>query len=190
VREGREHIEPAYQSFLSWKTEDIVRRACNAATEDDLETLSYCLAALSPKHRSGTLTEWLDIIEYAQTLGLEPINWLETAAEVTSLFTPQTTGRRNLYIILLSGLKGKTPGYGLYIGETLKSPVARFKEHAQGKRNKKGPLFSRIVYRHHECLLPTLYSHLNPLSTREAKEFEGKIAEALRMEGIPVYGGH
>jgi len=182
--------KPAYHSFFSWKTEEVVKHACNAALEGDIETVSYCLAALSPKYRSGALTAYLDIIEFAQTVGPDPINWLEKAAETTRLFNSQTSGKHNLYIILLSGLKGKKPGYGLYIGETSKSPAARFKEHAQGKRNKKGPLFSRVVYKHHKCLLPTLYDHLNPLSTKEAKELEGKIAEALRLEGIPVYGGH
>jgi hypothetical protein len=190
---GVKHTRPikaAYQSFFSWKTENIIKHACDAASNDDLETLSYCLAALSPKHRSGTLTEWLDVIEYAQTLGLEPINWLDKAADVTTLFNPKTSGKHNIYIILLSGLKGKTPGYGLYVGETSKSPADRFNEHAKGKRNRKGPLFSRIVYKHHERLLPTLYSHLNPMSREEAKVLEKEIAEALRLEGIPVFGGH
>lgn len=177
-------------SFFSWKSEEVVKHARNAAIEGDIETLSYCLAALSPKHRSGALTACLDVIEFAQTLGLEPIDWLERAAEIASLFTPQSTGKHNLYIILLSNLNGKIPGYGLYVGETSKSPVVRFNEHAQGKRNKKGPLFSRVVYKHHKCLMPTLYNHLNPLSREEAKDLEGKIAEALRLEGIPVYGGH
>jgi hypothetical protein len=190
VGEGRKRAKPAYQTFLSWQTEDIVKHACDAALNDDLETLSYCLAALSPKHRSGTLTDWLDVIEYAQTLGMEPMSWLDKAAEVTALFTPQTSGKHNLYIILLSGIKGKTPGYALYVGETSKSPSNRFNEHVKGKRNRKGPLFSRIVHRHYKCLLPTLYSHLNPLSSKEAKELEGEIAKALRLEGIPIYGGH
>jgi len=137
-----------------------------------------------------TLTEWLDVTEFVQKLGLTPIDWLETAAEITGLFTPQTTGKHYLYIILLSRLKGKVPGYGVYVGESSKTPSVRFNEHAKGKRNRNGPLFSRIVYRHHECLLPTLYNHLNPLSREEAKDLEVRIAEALRQGGIPVYGGH
>ena len=179
-----------FDTLLSWKIEEVERYACNAATNGDIETLSYCLAALSPKHKSGTLTAWLNVTEFAQTLGLYPVIWLQRASEITGLFTPQTTGKHHLYIILLSGLRGKTPGYGLYVGETSKKPEARFREHAQGKRSKKGPLFSRIVHKHHKCLLPTLYDHLNPLSREEAKELESKIAEALRLEAIPVYGGH
>ena len=181
---------PRFRPFFSGSTQEVENQAYKAAKRGDLETLSYCLAELSPKHRNIELTAWLNITEFAQKLGLHPIDWLEKAAETTSLFTPQTTGEHNLYIILLSRLHGKIPGYGLYVGETSKSPAARFREHVQGKRNRKGPLFSRIVYKHHECLLPTLYNHLNPLSREEAKELEAKIAEALRLVGILVYGGH
>jgi hypothetical protein len=183
-------VKPTGQSFSSWETKEVVKYACNAADEGDIETLSYCFAALSPKHRSNALTEYLNVSGYGQKLGLEPIDWLERAAEVTGRFSPKTNGKHNLYIILLTGLNGKFPGYGLYVGETSKAPEIRFNEHSQAKRNRKGPLFSRIVHRHCKCLLPTLYSHLNPLSRQEAKDLEGKIAEALRLEGIPVYGGH
>lgn len=176
--------------FLSWTTEEIEQHACDAANKGDIETVSYCLAALSPKYRSGALTACLNITEFAQGLGIVPVNWLEKAAEITARFIPKTTGRLNLYIVLLTRLGGKKPGYGLYVGETSKAPGDRFKEHAQAKRNRKGPVFSRIVHRHGKCLLPTLYSHLNPLSRAEAKELEVKIAGALRLEGIPVYGGH
>jgi hypothetical protein len=183
-------LKPEYRPFSSWKTDKIEKHAYDAAAKGDIVTLSYCLAELSPRHRNIDLTAWLNIIEFAQKLGIEPIDWLEKAAEITSHFTPQTTGRHNLYIILLYELKGKSPGYGLYVGETSKSPAARYKEHAQRERNKKGPLFSRIVYKHHKGLLPTLYNHLNPLSREEARKLEGEIAEALRLAGIPVYGGH
>ncbi len=182
--------KPVYRPFSSWRTEEIVKHACDAAAKDDIEALSYCLAELSPRHRNIDLTKWLDLTEFVKKSGTEPIDWLEKAAGITGRFAPQTTGKHNLYIILLYELKGESPGYGLYVGETSKSPAARYKEHAQRKRNKKGPLFSRIVYKHHKCLLPTLYSHLNPLSREEAKKLEGEIAEALRLAGIPVYGGH
>ena len=182
--------ESEYRPYSSWETGDIVKHAGDAAGKGDIESLSYCLSELSPRYRNIDLTTWLDITESARKLGIYPIDWLEKAAEVTGRFIPQTTGKHNLYIVLLHELKGKIPGYGLYVGETSKSPESRYREHAERKRNRKGPLFSRIVFKHQKCLLPTLYSHLNPLSRAEAKELEGKIAEALRLEGIPVYGGH
>ncbi|MBN1176468.1 MAG: hypothetical protein JXA51_02175 [Dehalococcoidales bacterium] len=183
-------VKSEYRPYSSWETGEIVKRACDAAINGDIESLSYCLAELSPKHRNIDLTTWLDITESAQKLGLYPVDWLAKAAATTGRFTPRTTGKHNLYIVLLHELKGKIPGYGLYVGETSKSPEARFKEHSERKRNRKGPLFSRIVFKHQKCLLPTLYNHLNPLSRTEAKKLEVEIAEALRLEGIPVYGGH
>ena len=183
-------MKPATSSFASWQTEEIVKHAREAAVRGDIEILSYCLGALSPGHRSGAVTDWLDIIEFGKSLGITPVDWLEKAAEVTRSFMPQTTGSHYLYIILLSKLHRKDPGYALYIGETSKPPDVRFREHTQGKRNRKGPLFSRIVRRHHKCLLPSLYEHLNPLSRPEARKLEVVIAEALKAQRIPVYGGH
>jgi hypothetical protein len=190
AKKRKETVKPVSRPFASWDEKDIEKRARRAAAERDIETFSYCIAELSPKHRHTPLTTWLEILESAQTSGISPVEWLEKAAETTGLFKPETNGRHHLYIVLLSGLHGKTPGYGLYVGETSKPPEIRFQEHLEGKRNRKGPLYSRVVYRHCECLLPSLYNHLNPLSRAEAKILEGKIAEALKLEGIPVYGGH
>ena len=180
----------SYRPFLACKTKEIEKHACDAARKGDIENLSYCLAELSPKHRTRAISTWMNVTEFAQTLGLEPIEWLDKAVETTRSFSTQSTGKHNLYIILLSKLRGKYPGYGLYVGETSKSPKVRYEEHALGKRNNKGPLFSRIVRNHHVCLLPTLYEHLNPLSKEEAKVLESNIAESLRQDEIPVYGGH
>jgi hypothetical protein len=190
VNKRKEAQKPSPRPFESWDEKDIIKRARQATDEGDTETFSYCIAELSPKHRHISMTVWLDILESAQSRGINAIDWLEKAAEVTGTFTPKTTGRHHLYIVLLSGLRGKKPGHGLYVGETSKPPEVRFEEHLEGKRNRRGPLYSRIVYRYCECLLPSLYSHLNPLSRAEAKVLEGKIAEALRAEGIPTYGGH
>jgi len=190
VKNRRDAQKPSPRPFASWEEKDIVKRARQAADENDIETFSYCIAELSPKHRHTPLTVWLDILESAQSKEMSPIDWLEKAAETTGQFTPATAGRHYLYIILLSNLRGKKPGYGLYVGETSKPLETRFKEHTEGRRNRRGPLYSRVVYRYCECLLPSLYSHLNPLSRAEAKVLEEKIAEALRAEGIPTYGGH
>jgi hypothetical protein len=138
VKKRKDARKPSPRPFASWEEKDIVKRTRKAAHEGDTETFSYCIAELSPKHRHTPLTVWLDILESAQSKGISPIDWLEKAAEVTATFTPETAGRHHLYIVLLSGLRGKKKGYGLYVGETLKPPETRFKEHMEGKRNRKG----------------------------------------------------
>lgn len=183
-------MKPKKRPYSTWKTEEIEQYALEAARVGDIETLSYCLDELSPKYRTDALTPWLNIVEYGKQLGVQPVEWLEQAAEITGRFFPRTRGNHHLYIILLADLHQKSPGYGLYVGESSKTPEVRFKEHIQGKRNRKGPLFSRIVRRHYRCLLPTLYEHLNPLSRQEARTLEKEIAVALKDAGIPVYGGH
>ena len=62
--------KPANQSFSSWNTEDVEKHAYEAAEKGDIESLSYCLAELSPKHRNIALTAWLNITEFAQERGL------------------------------------------------------------------------------------------------------------------------
>ena len=40
-------------------------------------------------------------------------------------------------------------------------------------------------------LLPSLYEHLNPLSTEEAKDIESELAKVIRsLDMIKVEGGH
>jgi len=64
----------------------------------------------------------------------------------------------------------------LYVGMTSKSPKERFMQHKTGHRNKKGhKISSNIVQKYGTYLRPSLYNHIQPLSSR---------AEALRMEEI------
>lgn len=115
---------------------------------------------------------------------MKPVQWINKATKVTHSFTSHTTGKHYVYIVLLSGVHGDQPGYALYVGETSKTPEERFKQHKSGYKA------SRHVKRYGDRLLPILYSHLIPLQREEAKRLEREITEALRNEGIPVFGGH
>lgn len=77
----------------------------------------------------------------------------------------------------------------LYVGMTSKSPKDRFKQHKTGYRNKKGHnLSSTIVYKYGMYLRPSLYNHLNPISTRtEALKAEEKLAWDLRKQKYAVW---
>ena len=70
-------VTAAVRPFATWQTEAIVDYARDAAVRGDIETLSYCLGELSPGHRTGVLTAWLDIIEFGKSLGITPVDWLE-----------------------------------------------------------------------------------------------------------------
>lgn len=114
----------------------------------------------------------------------KPVTWIDKARMVTHRYTRQTIGNHYLYIILLSKVYGKDPGYALYVGETSKTPEERFEQHLKGYKA------SRFVKYYGTRLLPELYEHLIPLGREEAKNLEGEIAEDLRRHAIPTFGGH
>ena len=115
---------------------------------------------------------------------MKSVPWMQKAIRVTHRFKSHTSGHYYLYIVLLSGVHGEQPGYALYVGQTAKTPEERFRQHKSGYKA------SRYVKRYGERLLPGLYSHLIPLQREEAQHLEYEIAEALKSEGIPVFGGH
>ena len=77
----------------------------------------------------------------------------------------------------------------LYVGMTSKTPKERFEQHKTGYRNKKGyKLSSNIVQKYGLYLRPSLYNHLDPVSTRaEALKLEEKLALELRRQRYAVW---
>ncbi|MDP8236609.1 MAG: GIY-YIG nuclease family protein [Candidatus Erginobacter occultus] len=71
----------------------------------------------------------------------------------------------------------------LYVGQTAKSPAARFRQHLSG-----GRLSNSFVKRYGRRLLPDLYRKYNPIPTRkDALELEKYLAEILRAAGHGVW---
>lgn len=77
----------------------------------------------------------------------------------------------------------------LYVGMTSKTPKERFEQHKTGYRNKKGhKLSSSIVQKYGLYLRPSLYNHIDPVSTRaEALELEKQLALELRRKRYAVW---
>ena len=77
----------------------------------------------------------------------------------------------------------------LYVGMTSKTPQERFKQHKTGQRNHKGhKISSTIVERYGLYLRPSLYHHIDPLTTRvEGLEVEKGLALELRRRGYAVW---
>ncbi|HJM88951.1 MAG TPA: hypothetical protein QF624_04895 [Dehalococcoidia bacterium] len=72
----------------------------------------------------------------------------------------------------------------VYVGMTGLTPEERFANHKRGHKA------ARVVRRYGVRLLPALYEHLNPVTYEEAARMEGELAEALRVRGHVVFGGH
>ena len=76
----------------------------------------------------------------------------------------------------------------IYVGASSKTPEERFYEHINGKRNNKGPLFSRVVFKYGLRLRPRLYQKYNPLATREAAEIKEKeLTAKYKKRGYIVW---
>ncbi len=77
----------------------------------------------------------------------------------------------------------------LYVGMTSKTPKERFIQHKTGYRNKKGyKLSSNIVEKYGLYLRPSLYNHIDPISTRqEALKMEEALALELRRQRYAVW---
>ncbi|MDO6596168.1 ribose-5-phosphate isomerase [Oceanihabitans sp. 2_MG-2023] len=77
----------------------------------------------------------------------------------------------------------------LYVGMTSKTPKERFAQHKTGYRNKKGyKLSSNIVEKYGLYLRPSLYNHIESITTRaEALKMEETLALELRRQKYAVW---
>jgi hypothetical protein len=127
------------------------------------------------KHASRSIPDWLP---------MRYIDWLPRAYEVAGRFKAGKRGRTNLYLVLLDYSDSRDEPYGLYVGMTHYTPAQRFDQHKAGIR-----AAGCVLRRGLEVLTgPTL--HLQHVSRSEAADFEERLAEALRAEGLFVRGGH
>jgi predicted GIY-YIG superfamily endonuclease len=114
--------------------------------------------------------------------------WIKKAGRVARGLQATTAGMRgashSVYVILLHDPSRADP-WGLYVGQTVRDPDARFDQHKAGYKA------SGAVRRFGVRLLPELVAHLNPMRRWEALELEAGLAEEFRAAGIPwVAGGH
>ncbi|MCL5129072.1 ribose-5-phosphate isomerase [Algibacter sp. L4_22] len=77
----------------------------------------------------------------------------------------------------------------VYVGMTSKTPKERFIQHKTGYRNKKGhKLSANIVEKYGAYLRPSLYNHIDPITTRsDALKMERILALELRRQGYAVW---
>lgn len=100
----------------------------------------------------------------------------------------QDRGIWKVYVIELSKPEG--PEKWVYVGSTSQTPEERLLDHLDGKRNKRGPTFSRKVHKFGVGLLYDLFPEKNIFLTREAAEKAEKLhAENLKANGFMVEQG-
>ncbi len=93
-----------------------------------------------------------------------------------------------VYVIELAKEGG--PEKWVYVGVTSKTVEERFREHKDGRRNKKGRLYNKEVKEHGDRLLYDLFPDENIFFTQDMGEAAEKLhAEKLESEGFTVVWG-
>ena len=127
------------------------------------------------KRAGASIPDWLP---------MRYVSWLPTAYEVAARFTAKSSGRSNIYLILLDHSDRRGDDHGVYVGMSRYPPAQRFDQHKQGIRAA-GSVLKRGI----EVLTgPTL--HLQHIKRGEAARIEVELAAALADSGIRVEGGH
>jgi len=160
-------------------SEQIVELGLHETSLGRLETATYICDYLATRKKQKFRNQ---LIRGMASMGFEPIDFLSEAREIAQTFQKTTHGSNHVYVILLDGYAKQR--YGVYVGQTSRKVEARFEQHITGHR------FAARCHRKMTILLPSLFEHLNPLSTSEAKLLERQLAEAFSMHGIRTEGGH
>lgn len=127
------------------------------------------------RHAADSIPPWLPT---------QFIEWLPLVYETTALYQLEQRGRSNIYLVLLDYADRPGHRHGVYVGMTSHDPALRFDQHKAGIR-----AAGSVLKRGLELLSgPTL--HLQRLRRTDAAEVEEQLAQALRLCGLLVQGGH
>jgi len=124
---------------------------------------------------AASIPEWLP---------MRHIEWLPLAYEVAGRCVTESTGRSNLYLVLLDYADSARGPFGVYVGMTDYLPAERFDQHKAGIRAS-----GSVLKRGLEVLTGPV-AHLQRIGRAEATRIESELAEALRAAGLLVQGGH
>jgi predicted GIY-YIG superfamily endonuclease len=127
------------------------------------------------KRAAKSIPDWLP---------MRDIEWLPLVYEVSARFRANSSGRTNVYLVLLDYRDSRADPHALYVGMSRYSAHQRFDQHKAGIR-----AAGSVLRRGLEVLTgPT--AHLRNIARNEAVRIEAELAEALRQEGLFVQGGH
>jgi hypothetical protein len=159
---------------------EILARGVTALENNDIETATYIYDYLTTRKRER-------FSRYLRTMcetefNVEPIPFLSLAYEIAQKYKPTTKGTNKVYVILLDGYL-KNGRYGLYVGQTSRTVNNRLTQHLAGER------LAAKCHKKMKNLLPSLFSHLSPMTKKESLEIEEALANEFRAVGIRTEGG-
>lgn len=200
--QGHNYWRGQASELLTTLTEDCIKRAYvlgnkgwfTITPKGEKYLSELCELAYASRHRlkKSTSMAFLRIKHLREEIKMTPFTQKTTEWRSSA----KTAAHYHVYIVLLKSdilemewilninpnRKSSLPC--IYVGMTGLTPEERFKNHKAGKQS------SPYVQEYGICLLPNLYSHLNPMSYSEAKKVEKMLANKLRREGYTVLAGH
>jgi len=184
-------VPPAQRPLRTHSESQLQEQLRAACAAGDGLTGAHCIHELWMRGAMAVPIEnWLTVLwqqagaSVPEWLPMRHIEWLPLLYAVTARFQPRRRGRSNLYLVLLDYSDSRPEPYGIYVGMTGFTPAQRFDQHKAGIR-----AAGSVLRRGLELLAgPTL--HLQGMARGEAADMEERLAEALRLEGLFVQGGH
>ena len=124
--------------FSSLETNEIEQGTIEGLTfsRPDLETATLALAELKPRTKHAARLAEEHINSRLREINHRPIPWLLRVRENLKILTfkdePNENYTNSLYVILRDGYTEQNGRYGVYVGQTTRTPEDRFEEHMAG----------------------------------------------------------
>ena len=124
--------------FSNLSTKEIVQGAIHGLdlTRPDLEVATIALSELEHRTLNAALNGILEIQDSLAAGRHQTIRWLLQARRNLNILTfddkPNENYTNSLYVILRDGYTEQNGRYGVYVGQTTKTPEDRFEEHMAG----------------------------------------------------------
>lgn len=182
------NLRRPFENQIEFSTECLIDIAEESLNEGLIEIPSLIRPEFSyRKNRSGSKK----LRELFVKHNKRPIFWLQAAREELLKIKLEKRGKHHVYTILLEYPGNRYP-FGIYIGESSRTPENRFKKHKAGKKA------SRHVKNRGKEILYSTFQHLCFPERKYAKSLEERMADCLRIKkmdnkGLPSYrikGGH
>ncbi len=114
---------------------------CFTNSRLDLEIATLIYEELKLRKSSSSKKLLSDIVLKFSLINHEPIIWLNNARLIIKQIRKIDNKSKNLnsiYVILRDGYSNQNLRYGVYVGETSKSPEERFSQHKSGIKSARG----------------------------------------------------
>lgn len=158
---------------------------CFAQGNLDLEIATLIYEELKLRKSSSSKKKMSDILLKFSSINHEPIRWLKDARLIVKnlqITNAHSKNSHSIYVILRNGYSKQNQTYGVYVGETSKTPEERFSQHKKGIKSARG------VQKYGIQLLHSLWPY-GKINSQQKLCYETKLHLSLKKV-IPKVSGN